>query len=61
MTALREQFQKARAVLQSLVYGLHPVTGVELSKDDIVNSIEANRCRTSLRNTAAQSVQSRGG
>ena len=40
MTALRDQFQKARAVQQSLVYGLHPVTGVELSKDDIVNSIE---------------------
>ena len=43
MTALRDQFQKARAVLQSLVYGLHPVTGVELTKDDIVNSIEVNR------------------
>ena len=43
MTALRDQFQKARAVLQSLVYGLRPVTGIELSKDDIVKSIEVNR------------------
>jgi len=43
MTALKNQFQKARAVLQSLVQGLHPETGAELPREDIVNHIEVNR------------------
>jgi hypothetical protein len=43
MTALKHQFQKARVVLQSLVQGLHPETGAELPKGDIVNHIEVNR------------------
>jgi hypothetical protein len=43
MTALKNQFQKARVVLQSLVHGLNPVTGDELPKGDIVNNIEVNR------------------
>jgi hypothetical protein len=43
MTALENQFQKARVVLQSLVHGLNPVTGDELPKGDIVNNIEVNR------------------
>ena len=43
MTALKNQFQKARVVLQSLVHGLNPMTGDELPKGDIVNNIEVNR------------------
>jgi hypothetical protein len=43
MTALKNQFQKARVVLQSLVQGLHPETGAELPRRDIVNHIEVNR------------------
>lgn len=43
MTPLKDQFQKARAVLQSLVQGLHPESGAELPKQDIVNNIEINR------------------
>lgn len=43
MSALSIQFQKARVVIQALVHGLHPVTGSELPKGDIVNDIEVNR------------------
>jgi hypothetical protein len=43
VTALKNQFQKARVVLQALLHGLHPVTGDELPKEDIVNDIEVNR------------------
>ena len=43
MTALKDQFQKARVLLQSLVQGLHPETGAELPKQDIVNNIQVNR------------------
>lgn len=43
MTALKNQFQKARVVLQSLVHGLNPMTGDDLPKGDIVNNIEVNR------------------
>ena len=43
MTALKSQFQKARTVMQALVHGLHPATGVELPREDIVNDIEVNR------------------
>lgn len=43
MTALKNQFQKARVVMQALVHGLHPATGVELPREDIVNDIEVNR------------------
>ena len=43
MTALKNQFQRARLVLQSLVHGLNPMTGDELPKGDIVNNIEVNR------------------
>ena len=43
MTALKNQFQKARVVLESLVQGLHPESGAELPKEDIVNNIEVNR------------------
>ena len=43
MTAHKDQCQKARVVLQSLVQGLHPESGTELPKDDIVNNIQVNR------------------
>ena len=43
MTPLKSQFQKARVVLQALAHGLHPVTGDELPREDIVNDIEVNR------------------
>jgi hypothetical protein len=43
MTALKNQFQRARLVLQSLVHGLNPMTGDELPKGDIVHNIEVNR------------------
>lgn len=42
MTPLKSQFQKARAVLQALVHGLHPVAGEELLGQDIVNDIEVS-------------------
>jgi len=42
MTTSR-QYRKARSVLQSLIQGLDPETGAELSKDAIVNRIEINR------------------
>ena len=39
----KNQYQKARAVLQSLIHGLDPDSGAELSRDAIVNRIEINR------------------
>ncbi len=39
----KNQYQKARAVLQSLVQGLDPDSGAELSRDAIVNRIEISR------------------
>ena len=43
MMGLKNQLQKARVVLQALVHGLHPVTGDELPREDMVNDIEVNR------------------
>ena len=43
MTPLKNQFQKARVVLQALVHGLNPATGVELPREDVANDIEVNR------------------
>jgi hypothetical protein len=43
MSALSNQFLKARTVIQALVHGLHPATGFELPKQDIVNDIDVNR------------------
>lgn len=40
---LRDQFQRARTVIQSLVQGVDPETGDELPKNNIVNRIEVNR------------------
>jgi hypothetical protein len=39
----KNQYRNARAVLQSLIQGLDPDSGAELSKDAIVNRIEINR------------------
>jgi len=43
---LKNQFQKARAVIQSLVQGIDPENGIELPKDSIVNKIDVNRALT---------------
>ena len=53
-----KQFHKARAVLQSLIQGLDPETGVELPKDAIVNRIEVNRSML-VAVTALEQVQAR--
>jgi hypothetical protein len=43
MSALRNQFQHARVVIQSLAQGIHPASGKDLPKDSIVNEIEVTR------------------
>ena len=43
MTTPRNQYQRARAVLKSLIQGLDPETGAELPRDAIVNRFEINR------------------
>jgi hypothetical protein len=43
MSTLENQFQRARAILNSLVQGIHPKTGDELPEDSIVNEIEVSR------------------
>jgi hypothetical protein len=53
-----KQFHKARAVLQSLIQGLDPETGVELPEDAIVNRIEVNRSML-VAVTALEQVQAR--
>lgn len=53
-----KQFQKARAVLKSLVQGLDPETGAELPKDAIVNRIEINRSML-VAMTAMEQVEAR--
>jgi hypothetical protein len=57
MTAKR-QYQRARAVLQSLIQGLDPETGVELPRDAIINRIEINRSML-VAVTAIQQVEAR--
>ncbi len=37
----QDQFRKARDILLPLVQGLHPMTGDELPKEDVVNHIES--------------------
>jgi len=53
-----KQFQKARAVLKSLIQGLDPETGAELPKDAIVNRIEVNRSML-VAMTAMEQVEAR--
>ena len=43
MSALKNQFQHARVVIQSLAQGVHPTSGKDLPKDSIVNEIEVTR------------------
>jgi hypothetical protein len=43
MSALKNQFQHARVVIQSLAQGVHPTSGRDLPKDSIVNEIEVTR------------------
>jgi hypothetical protein len=43
MSALKNQFQRARVVIQSLVQGVHPSSGKDLPKDSIVNEVEVTR------------------
>jgi len=54
----RNQYQRAQAVLKSLIQGLDPETGVELPKDAIVNRIEINRSML-IAMTAMDQVQAR--
>ena len=54
----RNQIQKARSVLESLVQGLDPETGEDLPKKDIVNRIEVNRSM-SIALTALKEVDAR--
>lgn len=43
MSMLKNQFQRARGILESLVQGTHPKTGDELPKDSVANEIEVSR------------------
>ncbi len=43
---LKNQFQRARTIIQSLIQGIDPENGAELPKDSIVNKIEVNRAPT---------------
>jgi hypothetical protein len=43
MSVLKNQFQRARLVIQSLVQGVHPGSGKDLPKDSIVNEVEVTR------------------
>jgi hypothetical protein len=43
MSSLKDQFQRARTILDSLVHGVHPRTGDELSQDSVINEIEVTR------------------
>jgi hypothetical protein len=43
MSAVKNQFQRARIVLESLVKGVHPKTGVDLPEDSVVNESEVIR------------------
>lgn len=54
----KKQYQKARAVLQSLIQGLDPETGAELPKEAIVNRIEINRSMIAAV-TAMEQVEAR--
>jgi hypothetical protein len=43
MSALKNQFQRARMILESLIQGVHPKSGLELPQDSVINEIEVNR------------------
>jgi hypothetical protein len=54
----KSKYQKARAVLQSLIQGLDPDTGADLPKDAVVNRIEINRSMITAV-TAMEQVEAR--
>lgn len=54
----KDQFQKARAVLQALIHGLDPETGAELPEGAIVNRIVVNRSMN-VAVTALEQVEAR--
>ena len=39
----KEQYQSARAVLESLIHGLDPESKVELPQKEVINRVEVNR------------------
>jgi hypothetical protein len=43
VSALKNQFLRARVILDSLVQGIHPKTGGELPEDSVVNEIDVAR------------------
>jgi hypothetical protein len=43
MSAPKNQFQRARVILDSLVQGIHPKTGGDLPEDSVVNEIDVSR------------------
>lgn len=43
LSASKNQFQRARMILDSLVRGIHPKTGDELPEDSVVNDIDVSR------------------
>lgn len=43
MSMPKNQFQRARIVLDSLVQGVHPKTGDDLPEDSVINEIDVSR------------------
>lgn len=43
MSVAKNQFQRARLILDSLVQGIHPKTGGELPEDSVANDIDVSR------------------
>lgn len=43
MSVLKNPFQRARLILDSLVQGVHPRTGDELPGDSVINEIDVSR------------------
>ena len=43
MSGPKDQFQRARVILNSLVQGVHPKTGGELPENSIANEIDVSR------------------
>jgi hypothetical protein len=43
MSGVKDQFQRTRIVIESLVAGVHPKTGIDLSEDSVVNESEVIR------------------
>ena len=54
----KNQYQRARVILESLIHGLDPDSGVELPKDAVVNRIEVNRSMV-VALTAMEQVEAR--